>query len=101
MFIYSVTVNVQDSIKEDWLQWMKDKHIPDVMATGCFVSYRLCKVMDVDDEGETFSVQYVFNTMDDIQRYQQLYAPLLQHHHKQRYGEKALAFRTLLQVVDC
>lgn len=100
MFIYNVTVNVEDSIKEDWLKWMKEKHIPDVMDTGCFVSYRICKVMDVDDEGATYSIQYTFEKMDDIQRYQQLYAPLLQHHHKERYGSRAVAFRTLLEVVE-
>lgn len=33
MIVYSVTVNIDSSIHEDWLAWMKSKHIPDVMAT--------------------------------------------------------------------
>jgi hypothetical protein len=100
MFIYNVTVNVEDSIKEDWITWMKEKHIPEVMQSGCFTSHRICKVLHVQDEGVTYSVQYFFNTMEDIERYQREFAPRLQQEHKARYGERALAFRTLLQLVD-
>ena len=100
MFIYNVTVNVEDSIKEDWIRWMKERHIPDVMKTGCFVENRICRVLNVEDEGATYSVQYFFNTMEDMERYQQQHAPQLQREHKERYGEKALAFRTLLELLD-
>ena len=99
MYIYNVTVNLEEGVATDWLNWMKSKHIPDVLATGCFVSHRLCKVL-ADDEGETYSVQYVFNDMKDMERYQSKYAPTLQDEHKKRYGDKALAFRTFLQILD-
>ena len=99
MFIYNVTVNLENSIATDWVDWMKSRHIPDVMATGCFLSHRLCKVL-ADDQGETYSVQYFFNAPEDIERYQLNHAPALQSEHRKRYGEKALAFRTLLQVIE-
>ena len=39
MIIYNVTVSLVDqTIHEEWLNWMKTKHIPDVMNTGCFLS---------------------------------------------------------------
>jgi hypothetical protein len=99
MFIYNVTVNISDDVAEDWLQWMKEKHIPDVIKTGCFVDSRILKVLHVDDEGKTFSVQYRFLNMNDIERYQKEFAPSLQAEHKQRYEGKFAAFRTLLEVV--
>lgn len=100
MFIYNVTINIEDSVKEDWIKWMREKHIPDVLATGCFVSHRICKVLHVQDEGVTYSVQYFFKAMEDLNRYQQRFAPGLQREHQARYGEKAVAFRTLLEVVE-
>ncbi|MCE3229382.1 MAG: hypothetical protein K0S32_3933, partial [Bacteroidetes bacterium] len=33
MFIYNVTVNISNDIHTDWLKWMKEIHIPDVMKT--------------------------------------------------------------------
>ena len=38
MYIYNVTVNVSDDVHIEWLKWMKETHIPDVMKTGCFIA---------------------------------------------------------------
>lgn len=34
--IYNVTTQADHSIAGQWLQWMKEEHIPDIIATGCF-----------------------------------------------------------------
>ena len=36
MIIYNVTCNVEKEILQDWLQWMVEIHVPDVMPTGFF-----------------------------------------------------------------
>lgn len=58
MYIYNVTVNIDDSIKEDWIRWMQQTHIPEVIASGCFTSHRICKLMNVEDQGTTYAIQY-------------------------------------------
>lgn len=100
MFIYNVTVNVADDAHVSWLKWMRESHIPDVMKTGCFIDSQMVKVLYVNDEGHTYSVQYKFLDMSDIERYQKEFAPKLQAEHKEKFGEKTTAFRTLLQVID-
>ena len=100
MFIYNVTVNVGDDIHADWLRWMKEKHIADVMRTGCFVDNRILKVLYVEDQGHTYSIQYSFLEMADIEKYQKEFAPVLQAEHKARYGDNYSAFRVLLEVID-
>lgn len=100
MYVYNVTVNVSDDVHHDWLNWMKNKHIPDVMKTGCFIDSGLLKLLYVEDEGHTYSVQYKFLEMADIERYQKEFAPALQAEHKARYEGKFAAFRTLLQIVE-
>ncbi len=100
MFIYNVTVNIADDIHTEWLAWMKEKHIVDVMKTGCFVNNRILKVLYVEDEGRTYSIQYSFLEMADIEKYQKEFAPALQTEHKQKFGDKYSAFRTLLQEME-
>ena len=100
MFIYNVTVNLSEDIHNEWLQWMKDIHIPDVMKSGCFTGSRILKVLFVNDEGFTYSIQYNFKEMADIERYQRDFAQKLQAEHKAKFGEKYTAFRTLLEMVD-
>lgn len=100
VFIYNVTVNISDDVHQQWLSWMKNQHIPDVIKTGCFVDSRVLKVLYVHDQGHTYSIQYSFLEMADIEKYQREFAPKLQAEHKTLFGEKATAFRTLLQIVD-
>jgi hypothetical protein len=99
MYIYNVTVNIDDSVHDEWLDWMKKTHVPDVMNSGCFVESRIVKVLHVSDTGQTYSFQYTFNDMKDIEKYQKEFAPRLQADVKQKYGEKFTAFRTLLEIV--
>jgi hypothetical protein len=99
MFIYNVTVNIEAGIHDEWMAWMKDVHIPDVMRTGCFMSSRMLKVLHVNDEGHTYSIQYLFRKMDDIERYQKEFAKGLQEEHRRKFGDRYTAFRTLLEEI--
>ncbi|WP_317899203.1 DUF4286 family protein [Aurantibacillus circumpalustris] len=99
MFIYNVTVNIDDEVHQQWVKWMKEKHIPDVMKTGCFIDSQMVKVLYVEDHGHTFSTQYKFLEMADIEKYQKEFAPALQAEHKEMFGEKYTAFRTVLEIL--
>lgn len=99
MYIYNVTVSIDKELAEEWLNWMKTVHIPDVLSTGHFTENKICKVLHVNDDGETYSIQYTFNSMEDIEAYQKNHAPRLQAEHSKRYEGKYAAFRTLLEIV--
>lgn len=100
MYIYNVTVNIDDDVHNEWLNWMREKHIPDVMNTGCFVENRLVKVINVEDKGHTYSFQYTFKEMKDIERYQKEFSQAMQADVKKKYEGKFAAFRTLLEIID-
>ena len=100
MIIYNVTINVDDDIHIQWLEWMQKVHIPEVLTTGLFTGYRLCRLLDVDDEGTTYSVQYSCKSLDDYKMYKATHAPRLQQETFKKFGEKFMAFRTLLEVIE-
>lgn len=83
---------------DDWLQWMKEVHIPDVLATGFFIDSRFSQVMVDEAQGLTYSIQYRFRSMEDLQRYQDEHAPRLQAEHLSRYKDRFVAFRTILRI---
>lgn len=98
MIIYNVTVKIESDIRSDWESWMKDVHIPDVMATGCFTDAQLRELMiDHEDGDVTFSIQYKCIDMKTLERYQSQFAEKLQADHTQRYQGKYVAFRTLMK----
>jgi hypothetical protein len=57
MFIYNVTINIEDSVHEEWKGWMMGIHIPEVLATGLFQECRFTRVMVDEESGTTYSIQ--------------------------------------------
>lgn len=100
MIVYNVTVSLADeSIHEEWMHWMKEVHIPEVMQTRLFEDYRILRLLQEENNGITYAIQYRSKSLEEYYRYQQEFAPALQAKTKEKYGEKLLAFRTLLEEV--
>ena len=59
MYIYNVTTNIDETVHEQWVSWMQEVHIPEMLATGKFNSAKMCRVL-IEEEmgGFTYSVQY-------------------------------------------
>ena len=99
MILYNVTISVDPHIADEWLHWMKTRHIPDVMATGLFVEYRILRVLTGEHSAATFAVQYTLDSHAHLDQYQSEHAPALQKEFIDRYGDKAVAFRTVLEIL--
>lgn len=46
MIAYEVTATVAASIADEVVAWLRDVHVPDVLATGCFVRATLARAAD-------------------------------------------------------
>ena len=100
MIIYNVTVKIDSDVQQEWLDWMKEVHIPNVMNTGIFEEYRISRILELDEaDGVTYAIQYLCKSLDDYETYRNQYAPALQQEHSDKYQNKFVAFRTLMEVV--
>lgn len=100
MIIYNVTQNIDESIHEEWLVWIKE-HIPQVLATGKFEKATLTRVL-VEEEmgGITYSVQYKSYSRTALDNFYKDHAPAFRAEIAQKFGDKLLAFRTELEILD-
>jgi hypothetical protein len=100
MVLYNVTVKIDDDVHNEWIEWMKQSHIPQVLATGCFSDNKICRILDLEDtDGHTYSIQYLAEDYGTLKRYMTEFAPALQKDHTDRYKDKFVAFRTVMEVV--
>lgn len=99
MYIYNVTINIDDTIHTPWLQWMKTTHIPEMLATGKFSNALMTRVQ-VEEEmgGCTYSVQYRTDSKATLEKYYAEDAERLRAQSKPFEG-KFVAFRTELEVI--
>lgn len=101
MIIYNVTCNIPEDIEEEWVHWMKHEHIPEVIATEKFTGFKMLKLLTVVDgnEGVNYAIQYYCHSLEDYENYNEKFAPALRQKTAEKYGEKVLAFRTLLEEI--
>jgi hypothetical protein len=102
MIVYNVTCNVEKNMAEEWLQWMRTEHIPEVMETGCFLEYKILKLFnpEQDDEGINYAIQYTSESIEKLEHYRKTFGPGLQAKTLSKYGDKVLAYRSVLEVIE-
>ena len=100
MLIFNETFIIDDTIATEWLSWIKSDHIPAVLNTGDFDSYKLFTILDSPNEGITYCLQ--FNT-DKIERYSDFFYKHMDGihaAHNQQFEERFALFHTLMETVE-
>ena len=101
MIIYNVTTQLEPSIVTQWLAWMKTVHAPKMLATGCFTSYTICELLNLDAvQSPTYTCQYKAASISNYNNYMQQYNYIMVQETIATWGELALSFCTVMQVVN-
>ncbi len=100
MYIYNVTINIEESVHDQWLEWMHKKHIPAMIATGKFSKALMSRVM-INEEmgGLTYSIQFTTDSKEMLEKYYQEDANRLRNETIQLFPNKFVAFRTELEII--
>lgn len=100
MIVYNVTVKTEHAIAENWLQWMRAEHIPDILNTGCFTQASILRLLEVDDtEGPTYAVQYHADSKALYDQYISQYAGDMRQKAFDKWGNRFIAFRSVMELV--
>ena len=102
MLIYNVTVNIDEDVEMEWKKWMKEVHIPEVLATGRFTGSKFLRLLNEapDATGTTYAIQYYAENIGQVEAYLDNEAAGLRKSHNDAFGAKFAAFRTVLEEVD-
>jgi hypothetical protein len=100
MLIYNETFIIDDTMNDEWLAWIKNNHIPAVLATGAFDGYKMYTILDSPNEGITYCLQF---TTDTVERYSDFYYKNLEdihNAHNKQFEERFALFHTLMENVE-
>ena len=100
MVVYNITVRVEPQIAEEWLRWQKEEHIPDILATGHFTENHLFRLLHEEDNGGiTYVSQFFSASQEDLQAYLEKEAPVMRKKAVEKWGDRFVAFRTIMERV--
>lgn len=101
MIVYNITIQIIPDIEAAWLQWQRQEHIPAIMNLGLFSDYKMFKLLEQDDtDGITYVVQFFAPSIDQYQHYMKVHAAAIQQQSLDKWGNRYIAFRTVMQIVN-
>jgi len=100
MILYNVTSSLEPQIADEWVAYMLGHHMAEVVATGCFIKSQLLRLLNEEDDGVTYAAQYFAVSLEQLEAYQQHFAPALRDEMDQKFKGKFVSFRTVLEVVE-
>ena len=101
MIVYNVTTKLTHAIRQSWLQWIKEEHIPELINTGCFTHATVLQLLEIDDsEGPTYVVQYFAESKSQYNNYIEKYSSRMRQQTIDKWGDQFIAFRSVMQVIN-
>jgi hypothetical protein len=101
MIIYIITTTVKTELEQEWLQWVKEKRIPEILNTGYFYHHQMYKVkLPTNLEGEvTYVVQYECESIDKYSAYAENDSKRLQAEYPPKFIGKVTTARTVMESI--
>ncbi|HKJ06778.1 MAG TPA: DUF4286 family protein [Flavobacteriaceae bacterium] len=101
MYIYNITVNIDESVKQEWLNWVTNTHIPNMLNSGKFSKAKLSQVL-VNEEmgGVTYSIQFTATSLENLHLYYKEDADKFNDESARLFKDKFVMFGTELKVVS-
>ena len=100
MVLYNVTIKVDPSIAREWINWLNEEHIPDILATGCFTNAKVFHLLEQEEsDGITYCVQYEALNKSDYEKYISTYATEMRKKATEKWNNQFIAFRSVLELV--
>jgi hypothetical protein len=102
MVIYVVNAAFKKEIREEWLTWMKEVHIPNVLKTGYFTGAEIFSVILPAKNGDevSYAVHYKSETYEKFMSYSVKEAKRLRLEAAEKFGNQIVFDRQLLDLCE-
>lgn len=95
MILYEVTATPDAEMRARYETYMRETHIRDVLATGCFVAARFAAA-----PGGNYRTTYIASAQDHLDRYLDIHAPRLRDDFARHFPAGVALTREVWQVME-
>jgi len=101
MIAYNITIKIDKEIQTEWLKWVKNEHIPEVMTTGFFYECKFYRLLGADEnEDVTYVIQYFASSFENYKDYTENFSSSLEKKIHEKWHDKFIAFHTAMEIVN-
>jgi hypothetical protein len=101
MYLFSITINIEDSVQEEWMKWVNTKVKPIISDKNLVYDFRVLRIISEEpNNGSSYSFQYHLHDEEGIEVFEERYDREVAADMYRFYKEKFVEFRTRLEVVE-
>jgi hypothetical protein len=98
MILYNITYNIDKEIDNEWVNWLRDYYLPEVMGGGQFVQYKVYRLLKTEDDGSiNYALQFFCESIESLNDFLENRAPALSQQLMEKFRHRHVAFMTVLQ----
>jgi len=99
MIIYSITFAIEDGIEQEWISYMKEEYIANIMEIGLFNDFRFAKTHPVSDVDTAYNIQFRCESLTHLELFEKQHASEIDEKMVEKYKGKFGSFRMVLEEV--
>jgi hypothetical protein len=102
MILYVVNATFKKDIRDEWLEWMRGIHIPEMLQTGYFTGAKIFSVILPAKSGDEVScaVQYTADTYEKFMSYKVKEAKRMGKKVEEKFGSAVVLERYLMETIE-
>ena len=100
MIVYNITSQVEETNATGWLQWAREVLIPAMMQTGCFVDFKIWRLLQPGlPETATFAIQYELTEICHLEDFQTKFQGDIEQLTSLKWGDRYVSFSSVLELI--
>jgi len=100
MILYNITVIIDSSIEALWLKWINQTFLTQASESDLLISNRLLKVLDSPNEGLTYCLQFVAESLQNYTEFKDKYATALLEAHAVEFKNQSVFFSSTMEFIN-
>ncbi len=99
MLLYNTTYHVEEEVEKNFLIWLNEVYIEEVLKNGVLKSPRLCRVLSHHDNGSCYSLQWEVEDSMQLHHWHLQQGVKLNEQLLQIFKDKVVGIPTLMEIV--
>lgn len=100
MIIYNTTYQIDPSVHEEALSWIRSELIPSLLVSKHLTNPRLVRVMTDDPANNSYSLQLEVESIAVLNEWYKAHGASIYAGLTKKYGNNLLGFTTLLEQIE-
>ncbi len=99
MLIYNTTYHLDEKDEKNFIIWIKETYLPQVLEHNSLMNPRFCKVLSHKDEGVSYSLQWEVDNSEILHQWYREQGNQMAVELTSIFKDRLVGFSTLLEVL--